>query len=392
MISQNRQIDAAIAGHFSKYNEVLILLGARQVGKTTMLKRLYPDAHYLLCDNETTLSNLERYDISVYQQLVPQHMPIVVIDEIQLLSNPGRAAKILYDQMPGLKLIITGSSAMMIKHNTGESLAGRKIDYHLYPLTFSEYLVQQGIENDISDRILTNCMSEKPLHTDSVYGYDLAGILESVLLYGLYPGVLSHPRDSVFLENLIDSAVLKDILGLRLIEERANGLQLLRLLANQIGSLVNMTEIANRIHIDVKTVKRYIQLFTESYIIFPLYPYSKSGRDEVGKMPKIYFWDTGIRNALIQNFQPLSVRSDAGVLFENFIITECMKQNMYGRLGYTFHFWRTRQGSEVDMVVTRGDELIGVEIKQNQGKMNRAFADRYSRARTKLVTSQTFFS
>lgn len=387
-----RHIDEAILGHFTTYKDILVLLGARQVGKTTLLKRLYPEAQYLLCDNESTRATLERYDISVYRQLISRSAPAVVIDEIQMLTNPGRAAKIVYDQMPGIRLIITGSSAMTIKHKTGESLAGRKIEYHLYPLTFSEYLVQQGLEEALSDRILSTILTKKKFPINDVHGYDLSGILESVLLYGLYPGVLSHPSDPTYLENLIDSAVFKDILGLQLIEERANGLQLLRLLAYQIGSLVNMTEIANRLRIDVKTVKRYIQLFTESYIIFPFSPYAKSGRDEVGKMPKIYFWDTGIRNALIQNVQPLAVRPDAGVLFENFIISECMKLNAYGRLGYTLHYWRTRQGSEVDMVLMRGNALFGVEIKQKQGNVHRAFADRYPHAHTRMVTSHNFFS
>lgn len=387
-----RHIDEAVVRHFAAYKDILVLLGARQVGKTTLLKRLYPGAHYLLCDNESIRIALERYDISVYRQLIVEQTPVVVIDEIQLLSNPGRAAKILYDQMPGIQLIITGSSALEIRHKTGESLAGRKIEYHLYPLTLSEYLVQQGIEKTLSDRILSNILFKKKLSSSDIHRYDLTGIVESVLLYGLYPGVLSHPSDPLYLENLIDSAVLKDILGLKLIEERANGLALLRLLAYQIGSLVNMTEIANRLHIDVKTVKRYIQLFTESFIIFPLPPYAKSGRDEVGKMPKIYFWDMGIRNALIQNVQPLSVRPDAGALFENFIISECMKLIGYGRLGYQCHFWRTRQGSEIDLVLSRVNELIGVEIKLNQGKVNRAFSDRYPHARMKLVTKYNFFS
>jgi len=387
-----RQIDVNIANHFSKYKEILILLGARQVGKTTLLKRLYPDAQYLLCDNDFIRTNLEKYDISVYRQLISPQNKLVVIDEIQLLSNPGRAAKILYDQIPNLRLVITGSSALMIKHTAIESLAGRKIDYHLYPLTFSEYLVQQQIESTLTDKIFTNQLGEGSPQSHPIYPYDLSSLLETVLLYGLYPGMISHPSDSTYLTNLVDAVLLKDLLDLHLIEERSRGLQLLRLLAYQIGNLVNMSEIADRLDIDVKTVKRYILLFTESFIIFPIYPYAKSGRDEIGKMPKIYFWDLGIRNALIQNFQPLAVRPDTGALFENFIISECKKINIYGNYGHTFNYWRTRQGSEIDMVLTRGQTLIGVEIKFTKGKINRSFSTRYPNAQLKLVTSKSFFA
>lgn len=392
MIKKIREIDNKILNHFSKYKEVLILLGARQVGKTTLLKRLFPDAQYLLCDNDNVKNSLERYDISAYRQLIAPQTNLVVIDEIQLLSNPGRAAKILYDQVPNLRLIITGSSALMIRHTAVESLAGRKIDYYLYPLTFSEYLVQQGITTSISDKIFTNLLQAGPPSLDPIYPYDLPNILETALLYGLYPGILSHPSDPTYLANLIDTVLLKDLLDLHLIEERSRGLQLLRLLAYQVGNLINMSEIASKLSINVRTVKKYIQLFTESFIIFPLYPYAKSGRDEIGKMPKIYFWDTGIRNALIANFQPLALRPDAGALFENFIIAECQKINVYGDHGYTFNFWRTRQGSEIDLVITCNQELIGVEIKLNQGKANRSFSTRYPSARLQLVTSKSFFA
>jgi len=147
-----RHLDQALADHFTKYNEVLVLLGARQVGKTTILKRIFPDAHYLMVDNEPIKSALERYDPVVYKQLLNTGGGLVVVDEIHKLSDPGRAAKIFFDQLPEYKLIITGSSAFNIKNKASESLAGRKIDYHLYPLSLSEYLVQNGLEKELSFR------------------------------------------------------------------------------------------------------------------------------------------------------------------------------------------------------------------------------------------------
>ena len=142
-----RHLDQAVLAHFKKYQEVLILLGARQVGKTTLLQRLFPHSQYFLVDSEPIKHGLERYDQSAYGQLLKNDPPLIVVDEIQRLGDPGRAAKIIYDQMPQFKLIVTGSSAFNIKNKASESLAGRKIDYHLYPLTLSEYLVQSGLEN-----------------------------------------------------------------------------------------------------------------------------------------------------------------------------------------------------------------------------------------------------
>lgn len=387
-----RHLDPNIVNHFNTYREVMILLGARQVGKTTILQKLFPKAFYLLVDNESIKRNLERYDISVYRQMLPQNIKTVIIDEIHLLSDPGRAVKIMYDQIPDIKLIITGSSSLQIKHKSGESLAGRKIDYYLYPLTFSEYLFQKGIGNELNFNIIENIISRGHVsYKEKAYLFDISGVLENILLYGLYPAILNHPSDSIYLKNLIDSVVFKDLLDLSLIENRGAALNLLRLLAFQIGSLVNISELATRLSLDAKTVKRYISIFEQSFIIFSLYPFSRSHRDEIGKMPKIYFYDTGLRNALIENFHPLVSRTDAGALFENFIIAEVLKQNYYGSFGCTLHFWRTKQGSEMDLVLQRKGKLYGVEIKTGQNRFHQAFARRYHNAIVKIVNTKNFY-
>lgn len=172
-----RHIDKLVLEHFDKFKEILILLGARQVGKTSLLKRLFPDAHYLLVDNETVKNNLERYDISVYRQILPSQTKKLIIDEIHLLSDPGRAAKIIYDQMPDINLIVTGSSSLQIKNKATESLAGRKIDYHLYPLTFSEYLYQKEIENSLNYQIMENILESKL--NEKIHTFDLQVHLET---------------------------------------------------------------------------------------------------------------------------------------------------------------------------------------------------------------------
>lgn len=386
---QDRHIDKAILNHFDNYKEILILLGARQVGKTTLLKRLFPSAYYLLVDNETVKNNLEKYDISIYKQVFPIQTTKLIIDEIHLLSDPGRAAKIIYDQMPNINLIITGSSSLQIKNRATESLAGRKLDYHLYPLTFSEYLFQKGIEDNLNYQIITNVL-EKGLQ-ERVHSFDLKGTLENVLVYGLYPHLVDQPNNQEYLKNFVDSVIFKDLVELQAIENRSGALNLLRLLAYQIGSLVNISELSNRLGMNIATVRRYLNIFEQSFIIFPLRPYSKIGRDEIGKMNKYYFYDLGLRNALIENFNPIQSRQDFGAIFENFMISELLKINIYGKFGYKINFWRTKQGSEIDLVLTKDEEILGVEIKVGKGRVNQAFLNRYPKARVQTVTPLNFY-
>ncbi len=356
------------------------------MGKTTILKKIFPSAQYLSVDSEPVREVFDCYDPMAYKQILKPDVDCVVIDEIHKLSDPGRAAKIFYDQIPEYKLIITGSSAFNIKNKASESLAGRKIEYHLYPLTFSEYLVQKGIVNNFS-----NLFVDK-FSLNNVYSFDMQSILDNVLIYGLYPETLSRPSDPVYLQNLVDSVVFKDLLDLRLIENRVGALNLLRLLAHQIGSLVNYSELSKRLSMDVKTISRYIDLFEQSFILYKLLPYSTKQRDEIGKMPKIYFYDLGLRNALVENFQSIQNRPDSGQLFENFIISEILKTNYYGSFGFKLNFWRTKQGSEIDLVLSKNDgELRGIEIKSSARTGGVAFSNRYPKAKVITVNKQNFY-
>lgn len=388
-MKQNRHIDNILRQHFKHYKEIMILLGARQVGKTTILKKLFPESNYLLVDNESVKKNLERYDISIYKQILPTRITKLIIDEIHLLSDPGRAAKIIFDQMPNINLIITGSSSLQIKNRATESLAGRKFEYHIYPLTFSEYLFQKGIETNINYRMVENILAN-PSH-EKIHNFDLTGILDNVLIYGLYPYLVDQPNDLKYIKNLVDSVIFKDLLELSTIENRSGALNLLRLLAYQIGSLVNISELSNRLNMNIATVRRYLNIFEQSFIIFPLSPYSKMGRDEIGKMNKYYFYDLGVRNALIDNFNPIQSRQDYGAMFENFIITELLKANSYGDYGFKMNFWRTKQGSEIDLVLTKNEEVIGVEVKTGRERVNRAFINRYPQAHLQTITPLNFY-
>jgi uncharacterized protein len=387
----NRQIDEQIKSHFNKYREILILLGSRQSGKTTLIQRLFPDSMYLLVDNEPIRKILESYDINVYKTFIKNTSKTIVIDEIHLLSDPGRAAKIIYDQIPDIQLVITGSSSLNIKNRTSESLSGRKIDYHLYPLSFTEYLFQNRIIMDLNVNILESIININTLNNDKYYSYDMRTILNNVLLFGLYPNMLNYPQNKTYLLNFVDSIIYKDILELNLIENRRLAANLLKLLAYQIGNLINYSELADKLNANQRTIKRYIEIFEQSFILFRLYPYSSHKRDEVIKSPKIFFYDLGIRNAIINDFSDLDFRSDKGALFENFIITECIKSNQYLQSGYNFYFWRTKQKSEIDLVIEKEKSLLGIEIKYKNKPANKSFLNRYPKADLRLITTDNFF-
>lgn len=384
-----RHLDQQLKEHFKRYRQVLILLGSRQSGKTTLVKKIFPQSEYLLVDNEPIRKILESYDFETYKTLFKLGTKSLIIDEIHLLSDPGRAAKIIYDQS-NIELILTGSSAFHIKNKTGESLAGRKIDYRLYPLTFSEYLQQKNIEPTLNYNILNQALSAENLN-DKLYRFDMQGILSSVLIYGLYPHTVNYPNDEKYLLNFADSLIFKDILELNLIDDKQLALRLLKVLAVQIGNLINYSELSSRLEADQRKIKRYIEIFEQSFILFRLYPYSKNKRNEISKSAKIYFYDLGVRNALLENFVNLKDREDKGALFENFLITEIIKQLEYQNKNYHYYYWRSKQGSEIDLVLEQNSELIGIEIKFKARSLNQAFKNRYPNAKIKMLTIDNFY-
>lgn len=383
-----RLIEKQLKKHFSTHKQAIILLGARQVGKTTLLKRLFPNAYYLLVDEKPICDKLETYSSDVYRTLIGSARQII-LDEVHLLIDPGRTIKLFYDQLPDRQIIVTGSSALQIKNKTTESMAGRAFHYYLYPLTWGEYLFQHQIERTPNLFIHQKIVSS--LSASTVKPYDVKAILERVLLYGQYPELVNQPPNRHYLENLASKAVFQDILELNLIDHRAKAVELLKLLAYQIGNLISYTDLSNRLGISTPTVQRYVEILEQSFIVYRLYPFSRNKRDEIGKAPKIYFWDLGLRNALINNFDSLMLRPDAGAMFENFIINEIQKENNYLDLKYQMNYWRLKSGAEVDLVLSLHDKLIGCEIKLNAGKISSAFVNRYPHAQTHLLTADNFF-
>lgn len=381
-----RQLAATIQDYVNTSNQALILTGPRQVGKTTLLKSLFPQAKYLNLDDLPTETILESYSLATYKSYLPDR-GIVILDEIQHLSDPGRAGKLIIDNFPDLKLIITGSAGLSIKNKHTESMAGRAHSIELFPLSLTEYLVQtQAIDSSSVlplQRIINPSKSPDPGPRIII---DKSSLIERLLIYGLYPNLINHPNPKIYLKDLVERIIFKDLLDLSLISEKKLAFSILTIIAYQIGQLLSYQEVANKLDIDVRTVKKYLDLFEEAYLIFRLYPYSKNGRNVLTKRPKIYFLDTGIRNALINLFQPLNLRNDAGQLFENFIIIETLKYLKYHPSDQKMFYWRTKQGSEIDLVLSTSTTLRGVEIKLNPRAPNQAFANHYPQASLETIS------
>ena len=224
-----------------------------------------------------------------------------------------------------------------------------------------------------------------------VKAFDQSSLLESLLLYGSYPAMINIPKDRKYLVELAETAVFKDIIELNLIDNRAKAKELLRLLAYQIGNLISYSEIGRKIGLNINTVQKYIEIFEQSFLLYRVYPFSKNKRREIAKTPKIYFWDLGIRNALIKNFDTLNVRSDSGAMFENFVVNEVKKLIEYENLDYEVNYWRLKSGSEVDLVLSTHKEIIGCEIKTKKGSFTPAFTRRYPEAKTHIITTENFY-
>ena len=387
-----RHIDPLLLAHFKKYKQAMVLLGPRQAGKTTLVKRLFPEALYLTCDNEPVKKAFETYDVHYYRQIIPKSTECLILDEANLLNNPGRAGKLLVDQLPELNCIITGSSSLTIRQKTTESMAGRFVEYKLFPLTFDEYLYQTGVIDTLHFHL-----GEHLSHVEQTYKghyiFDMKKTLEKVLLFGLYPEIVNLASDIPYLKTLAHTLALKDIQEMNLFEKRKEAADLLSLLAYQIGNLINYADLSRRTGLSLETVKRYISLFEDSYIIYRLYPFASNKRDEIGKSPKIYFYDTGLRNALIGSFDTVAIRSDAGALFENFILNEMIKYSVYLKNDVRMNYWRTRHNSEVDLIMQTLHLKKAYEIKLTKSNSLgiHSFSKRYPEFEGRVINSLNFY-
>lgn len=325
-------------------NKVLIIYGPRRVGKTTLLNEYLHTCgfRYKLDsgDNIRVQQILSSQDFGLLKEYVTG-FELVAIDEAQRIPNVGMGLKILVDQVQGLRLIATGSSSFELLGQVGEPLTGRKNTLALYPLAQIEL---------------------RSIHT----AFELKEKLPEWLVFGAYPDVVNaegRNAKQVVLEELVHSYLLKDILELERVKGSKILLDLLRLIAFQVGSEVSLSELAAQVGIDVKTVGRYLDLFEKSFVLYNLHGFSRNLRSEVTKKSKYYFFDNGVRNAIIENFNDLPLRNDVGALWENFLIIERLKKSAYQSIFANRYFWRTWEKQEIDYVEEREGKLFGYEVK-----------------------------
>lgn len=355
--------------------KVTLLVGARQVGKTTLLKEMLhqsalDDVLWLNGDLPQVRTTLESNNLQEISLLI-HGAKVVIIDEAQRINGIGLTLKIIVDTMPDVKLFVTGSSAFELRNQLDEPLTGRKTTHYLYPISTQELYETEGLIA-IKDR------------------------LESRLIYGSYPAIITSNTPKDVLVELAESYLFKDVLqveGLR----RANVLEkLLTALALQVGSEVNYNELSRIIGIDRKTVERYIDILEKCYIIFHLNSFSRNIRTELTKGKKIYFYDTGIRNAIIKQFAPLELRQDIGALWENFFIAERMKYNHYNGHYVNTYFWRTTDKQEIDYIEEQNGELRLFELKWNPKKQNthlpNMFINTYHPSQTAIITKEDYIA
>ena len=352
--------------------KLLLVVGPRQVGKTTLmrqlLKQLSLEALWLNCDNPDDRLSLQDATMTSLQSLIGDRK-LVLIDEAQRVHNIGLTLKLLTDNFPEVQVIASGSSALDLANTINEPLTGRKREFQLYPFS-TEELCRHTSERE-----------EKRL-------------LEDRLIYGFYPEVINHSADAQeALGEITSSYLYKDLLSLEDVRKPAILQKLLLALALQVGSEVTYNDLGNTIGIDKETAEKYLDLLEKAFVIFRLNSFSRNMRREIKKSRKIYFWDNGIRNAIINNFNSVALRTDVGALWENFIISERMKYLAYHRIFTNVYFWRTTTGKELDWLEERGGKLYAFEAKWNperRAKLPLGFAEAYPETEFQVVHRENY--
>ncbi|MBI2459640.1 MAG: ATP-binding protein [Parcubacteria group bacterium] len=352
--------------------KIVVILGARQVGKTTLVKEIhkkYPDdSIYLNCDEpdiRSAFSDKTSTEIKAYLG----NKKLVILDEAQRVKNIGLSLKLIADNYPQIQVIATGSSSFDLANEINEPLTGRKYEFYLYPFSLAE---------------LTAIYSNLEINR----------LLEHRLILGMYPEIISDSQEADSkLKILVKSYLYKDILQFQNIKHAEAIEKLLQALALQIGSEVSYNELAQTAGIDRNTVASYIQILEKAFVVFRLNPFSRNLRNELKKLRKIYFYDTGVRNALINNLNPLQLRQDVGALWENFIISERLKYTRNNGLDKNTYFWRTKQGQEIDYLEEAGGKLSGFEIKwtENKFKKSKLFLESYPGSEITLINRHNYW-
>lgn len=358
-----REVRILVDKALKETNKIILLLGARQVGKTTLVESLIkPGDLFLNCDLE---GQLEKINTTSFEKLQKHLVGIkrLFLDEAQNLDNPGLTLKILYDNFKDIRVLATGSSSFELKNRLSDALTGRYLDFELLPLSLSEVSNKENYKHYLND----------------------------LMLFGGFPEIFlekSNTFKSDLLDKIIESYLFKDILAFNRIRNSRAIMELTQALAYQIGSEVNENELSNRLKIDRKTVISYLDILEKSFVIRRVYPYSKNPRREIGRRYKVYFYDLGLRNALIGDFNPLNLRKDLGSLWENFMFIERYKSINNHNLNTRQYFWRSYTGAEVDYIEDR--PLSAWEFKYSGSKISRgskAF-ERVYKIKPKLINQE----
>ena len=344
----NRSLEPVIK-QYLKPNKVVILLGARRVGKTELIKHILSQIEeeviVLNGEDEDTHSLLEKRSVQNYKHLLGK-VRLLVIDEAQAIPEIGKKLKLMVDSIEGLKILVTGSSVFDLDNQLGEPLVGRKMTLYLYPLGQMEF---SQVENLIETK----------------------SNLEERLIYGGYPELEhldSRDEKAAYLKEQVNSYLLKDILAFEGVRKRSKIVSLLRMLAFRVGSEISIEGIGNDLQLSKNTVDRYLDLLSKVFIIHKVEGFSRNLDNEITKKNKWYFYDNGIRNALINNFNTPNFRDDLGELWENYIISERLKCQEYKKIMVANFFWRTHTRQEIDWIEERGGALYAFEFKWNPKK------------------------
>jgi len=353
--------------------KVILLLGARQVGKSTLIKMLSFDKEIetLWLDGENADVNLllQNTNSERLKQIAGNHK-VVVIDEAQKINEIGSVLKLFSDYHKEIQVIASGSSSFELRNSLNEPLTGRKFEFNLYPLSFQEMVNHTNLLLEIRQ-------------------------LPQRLRYGYYPEIVTGiGNEERLLKLLSESYLYKDIFLFKGIKKPEKILELLKLLAWQIGSEVNYNELSKTLKIDNQTIESYVNMLEQAFVIYKLNAYNTNHRKELKKSKKIYFNDLGIRNALINDFRPIEIRNDSGAIFENFVINEFRKQNEYQQVYANLYFWRTTDQKEIDLVIEKNGMLHTFEIKWNPYKkavLTKSFSNIYPNYTFAVINSTNFF-
>lgn len=366
-----RELKEKLISRFGK-GKVIIIIGPRQVGKSTLLRELQKEMNqqtlFINCDEPDLRLVLENVTSTQLKSLVGNNT-LIMIDEAQKVANIGGTLKLMVDNLKNVQIVVTGSSAFELMNKTNESLTGRKFEFNLFPISINELAIYHGrIEEQ--------------------------RLLERRMIFGLYPEIVNNPgNEQEYLLELINSYLYKDILAFQNIRKPEVLNKLLTGLALQLGQVVSYNELSQLIGVDKATVEKYIELLEKCFVVFRLSSFSRNLRNELKRSRKIFFYDNGVRNAILNNFAPLTLRQDVGALWENFMVSERVKQNSYNRDFRKIYFWRTKTQQEIDLLEEKDGILYAFEFKWNskrQVTIPKSFANTYPDHHFEVISSGNY--